>query len=73
MITTHFFHLPPSSSHVHPLQVENCDSNSRLVMDEDDNDKFKFESVEGGTEYYSLVCLKLPLCLKKAQLCHKHC
>ena len=32
--------LAPTSSHLHPLQVENCDSNSRLVVDEDDNDKF---------------------------------
>ena len=29
------------SSHLHPLQVENCDSNSRLVVDEDDNGKFR--------------------------------
>ena len=29
-----FFHLSPTSSHLHPLQVENCDSNSRLVVDE---------------------------------------
>ena len=26
-------------NHVHPLQVENCDSNSRLVVDEYDNVK----------------------------------
>ena len=32
-----FFHFPPILSHLHPLQVENCDSNSRLVVDEDDN------------------------------------
>ena len=24
----------PTLSHLHPLQVENCDSNSRLVVDE---------------------------------------
>ena len=29
----------PPQSHLHPLQVENCDSNSRLVVDEDDNVK----------------------------------
>ena len=33
-----FINLSPSSSHIHPLQVENCDSNSRLVVDEDDNE-----------------------------------
>ena len=26
--------LSPTSSHLHPLQAENCDSNSRLVVDE---------------------------------------
>ena len=32
-----FFIFSPTSSHIHPLPVENCDSNSRLVVDEDDN------------------------------------
>ena len=40
-----FFNFSPTSNHLHPLQVENCDSNSRLVVDEDDNDKFRLESV----------------------------
>ena len=31
----------PTSRHLHPLQVENCDSNSRFVVDEDDNGKLK--------------------------------
>ena len=31
---TIFFHLSPIVSHIHSLQVENCDSNSRLVVDE---------------------------------------
>ena len=38
----------PRSSHLHPLQVENCDSNSRLVVDDDDNNKFKLESVNSN-------------------------
>ena len=29
-----------------PLQVENCDSNSRLVVDEDDKGKFRLERVK---------------------------
>ena len=33
---TTFFHLSPTSSHLHSLQVENCDSNSRLVVNEDE-------------------------------------
>ena len=36
----------PTSNHLHPLQVENCDSNSRLVVDEDDNGKFRLERVK---------------------------
>ena len=40
-----FFNFSPTSNHLHPLQVENCDSNSRLVVDEDDNGKFKLERV----------------------------
>ena len=34
---TVFFNFSLTSNHLHPLQVENCDSNSRLVVDEDDN------------------------------------
>ena len=41
-----FLNFSPSSIHLHPLQVENCDSNSRLVVDEDDNGKFKDERVK---------------------------
>ena len=29
-----FFYSSPTSNHLHALQVENCDSNSRLVVDE---------------------------------------
>ena len=38
-----FFNFSPTSSYIHPLQVENCDSDSRLVVDEDDNGKLRFE------------------------------
>ena len=41
-----FINLSLTSNHLHPLQVENCDSNSRLVVDEDDNDKFRLERVK---------------------------
>ena len=40
-----FFNFQTTSNHLHPLQVENCDSNSRLVVDEDDNDKLRLERV----------------------------
>ena len=35
-----------TSNHLHPLQVENCDSNSRLVVDEDDYGKFRVKRHE---------------------------
>ena len=35
-----------TSNHFRPLQVENCDSNSRLVVDEDNNGKFRPERGE---------------------------
>ena len=41
-----FFPFSPTSNHLHPLQVENCDSNSRLVVDEDDNDEFRLKRVK---------------------------
>ena len=40
-----FFNFPPTLNHFHSLQVENCDSNWRLVLDEDDNGKFRVERV----------------------------
>ena len=40
-----YFNFSLTSSHLRPLQVENCDSNSRLVVDEDDNGKFRPERV----------------------------
>ena len=46
MVSIYFVHLPLASSHFHPLQVENCDSNSRLVVDKNDNGKFRLERVK---------------------------
>ena len=43
---TIFFNFSPTSNHLHPLQVENCDSNSRLVVDEDDSGKLRLERVK---------------------------
>ena len=42
-----FFTFPPTLNHIHPLQVENCDSNSQLVVDGYDNGKFRLERVKG--------------------------
>ena len=47
----------PTSTHLHPLQGENCDSNSRLVVDEDDNSKFKLERVKH--QEWQMCILKL--------------
>ena len=41
-----FFDLSSTSNHLHPLQVGNCDSNSRLLVDGDDNGKFRLERVK---------------------------
>ena len=41
-----FFNFYTTSNHLHTLQVENCDSNSRLVVDEDDSGKFRPETVK---------------------------
>ena len=41
-----FFNFSLTINHFHPLQVENCDSNSRLVVDEDDNGKLRVERVK---------------------------
>ena len=40
------FSFSPTSNHLPALQVENCDSNSRLVVDEDENGKFWLERVK---------------------------
>ena len=47
-----FLHFSPTSGHLHPLQVENCDSNSRLVVDEDDNGKLRLERVNQNITLY---------------------
>ena len=49
-----FFNFSPTSNHLHPLQVKNCHSNSRLVVDEDDNGKFRLERVNEPSTPVSL-------------------
>ena len=54
---TIFFNFSPTSTHPHPLQVENCDvSNPRLVVDEDNNGKFRLERVKA----LKYLCINLP-------------
>ena len=45
-----FFTFSPTSSHLHSLQVDNCDSSSRLVVDEDDYGNFKLQRVKIKSE-----------------------
>ena len=52
-----FLNFSPTSNHLQPLQVENCGSNSRLVVIEDDNGKLRPERVD--TSFLSnedLIC-----------------
>ena len=51
-----FFTFPPISNHLHPLQVENCGSNSRLVVDEDDNYTFRLERVNNYFNIDDVFC-----------------
>ena len=48
------FNFPPTSNHLHALQGENCDSNSRLVVDED-----KMTMVNSGLEGLNLFNAQL--------------
>ena len=48
-----FFNFSATSNHLHPLQVENCDSNSRLVVDKDDNGKFRLQRV--NNDHFTLL------------------
>ena len=43
------FNFKNTSNHLHPLQIGNCDSNSRLVEDEDDHGKLRLERVKTFT------------------------
>ena len=62
---TIFFTFSTTSSHLYPLQVENCDSNSRLVVDEVDNRKFRIERVK-AIRYTIYFFNDLKLCLATA-------
>ena len=50
-----FFNFYTTSNHLHPLQVENCEINSRLVVDDDGNGKIRLESFKVGENYSYLV------------------
>ena len=52
-----FLNFLTTLNHLHPLQVENCDSNSRLVVDEDDNGKSRPERVNAVSIYLQSICI----------------
>ena len=56
---TIFFIFSPTSNHLHPLQVEICDSNSRLVVDEDDNGKFRLERAKCCQNAFAMLKIKI--------------
>ena len=64
-----FLKIVTHLSHLYPLQVENCGSNSRLVVDEDDDGKFRIERVKRKT--YHRDCPRDGL-LKVAIFKHTH-
>ena len=56
-----FLNFYTTSNQLHPLQVENCDSNSRLVVDEDDNGKFRPERVKKTMMQHNLKAIMAPI------------
>ena len=51
-----FFTFSPTLNHLHPLQVENGDSNSWLVVDEDDNVNWDVVIIASSTILYPCEC-----------------
>ena len=49
------FLLVTDSSHILSLQVLNCDNNSKLVVGEDDNGKFRLERVKQVLAHYLVL------------------
>ena len=65
-----FFNLSPTSNHLHSLRVENCGSNSRLVVDEDDYGKFRIERVNPREKKGRPCLLIIPASLPVARRSH---
>ena len=56
----------PTSNHLHPLKVDNCDSDVRLVVDEDDGGKFRLERVNNvmNDVCARFCCYRLLVCIQ---------
>ena len=52
-----FFHFSPTLNHLHPWEVENCHSNSQLVVDEGDYGKFRLARV--NVMDYTILSLEI--------------
>ena len=52
-----FFNFQTTSCHLDPLQVENCGSNSRLVVDQDDYGKFRIQGINQLTWLMNTICI----------------
>ena len=50
-----FFTLSPTPNHLYPLQVENCDSINKSVVDEDDSGKLRLERVKVKISYKGTI------------------
>ena len=61
-----FINFLPTSNHLHPLQVENCGSNSRLVVDEVDNGNSGLK----GLNLHLLILEDTTESLKRLLSCH---
>ena len=59
-----FYYFLPIPYHLYLLQVENCDSNSRLVVDEDDNGKFRLQRVKPVSQQIISHNLELNIAFK---------
>ena len=49
-----FLNFSITSNLLHPLQVKKCDSNSRIVVDEDDNGELRLERFKKLDAYFDI-------------------
>ena len=52
-----FFNFLPTSNHLRPLEVDNCDSNSRLVVDEMTMANSGLKGLKYIHDLYSVACI----------------
>ena len=67
-----FFNFSPTSNHLHLLRDENCDSNSRLVVDEDDNVKSGLKGLKVEQSVYLYIQTQALICLDTDRESHAY-